>query len=165
MPLAFLGGQYPIKESVFYILLGVVLLSSSILMISSYKLMPQIRISLFNNTLIGGIIGFLSGVVGIGGGIFLAPVLHLGKWDEGKKIAATCSLFILINSIAGLSGQIYSHGFKVDIVLLLPLLLAVLIGGLIGSKISIHFLSSEKIKTITALLVLIVGIRLLFKYL
>jgi len=62
----------------------------------------------------GGIIGFISGMVGIGGGIFLAPLLHLSNWDTSKKIAATASFFILVNSIAGLAGQYANPKFTID---------------------------------------------------
>ncbi len=164
IPLAFIGGQYHIEEKPFYILLGLTLLSSSFLMITSFSIIPKLKVSLLNNSILGGFIGLLSGLVGIGGGIFLAPVLHLGKWDNGKTIAATSAFFILLNSFAGLSGQIYSFGFELNFKLILPLVMTVFIGGMIGSKLSIKFLSSEKIKLITAFLIMFVALRLLIKY-
>ena len=134
-------------------------------MFSSIDIFPQIKTGFVSHLFIGGAIGFLSGLVGIGGGIFLAPILYLGKWDNGKVIAGTCALFILVNSIAGISGQIYGNGLPENLTLIFPLGITVLLGGIIGSKISIKFLSAERIKYITALLIMIVAIRLLIKYL
>ena len=87
--------------------------------------------------ILGGGLGFLAGITGIGGGIFLAPVLHILNWDNSKNIAGTCSLFILVNSLAGLVGQFMKLE---EFNLLSPILSywamfpAVLVGGQIGSS-------------------------------
>jgi uncharacterized membrane protein YfcA len=102
--------------------------------------------------------------VGIGGGIFLAPLLHLARWHEARGIAATASLFILVNSLFGLAGQLTKNGpglFGAAIGAGLPLLVAVAIGGQIGSLMAAHLLPARWIRWLTALLVLVVGARLL----
>ena len=109
-------------------------------------------------------LGYLAGLVGIGGGIFLAPLLHLARWDSARRIAATASLFILINSVTGLAGQLVKSGvtrFGEALGGALPLLLAVVIGGQIGSYLALRFLPAKVIRWLTAVLTGWVGIRLL----
>lgn len=118
-------------------------------------------ISLFS----GGSIGFLAGIVGIGGGIFLAPILYFLKWGTEKQIAVACCLFIFTNSISGLVGQLSKvrQSGLLDLALpYWPLILAVFIGGQIGSFIATKKLNSKGIRTLTALLILYVSLRLLF---
>ncbi len=112
----------------------------------------------------GGIIGFISGMVGIGGGIFLAPLLHLTNWDSPKKIAATSSFFILVNSIAGLIGQYQNPKLSIDFKLITLLLTTVFIGGQIGSRLNTRTFSPYFIKKITAILIVTVGLRILWKH-
>src|SRR3546814_8891781 len=103
-------------------------------------------------------------LVGIGGGIFLAPLLHLTRWRDARAIAATASLFILINSMFGLAGQMLKNGPEVFGQAIgggLPLLVAVAIGGQIGSLMAVRFLPQRIIRWLTAALVIWVGIRLL----
>jgi len=164
VPLAFLAGQYNITEKAFFILLGVSLIIASGLMLKSMNIESR-KLPRFFNAFAGGGIGALSGLVGIGGGIFLSPILHLTKWEAPKVIAATTAFFILVNSLAGLAGQILTHGFKVQMNLLLPLVLVVLVGGQFGARMSIRRFSPFAVRKITGILVLIVGLRILWKYL
>ena len=122
-------------------------------------------ISAFKNLSYGGFIGFISGMVGIGGGIFLAPLLHLTKWDNSKKIAATASLFILVNSISGLSGQLLNPNFSINLQLTFVLAITVFIGGQIGSRIGIHLIKPLTLKKATAVLIAFVALRILAKHL
>jgi uncharacterized protein len=116
------------------------------------------------NALIGGLIGLLSGVVGIGGGIFLSPVLNLSRWDTPKNVAATASFFILVNSIAGLAGQFFQHKFATDWSLGLPLLLAVFIGGQVGSRFSALKINALRVRQVTAALVFYAGANILWTH-
>lgn len=104
-------------------------------------------------------------MVGIGGGIFLAPLLHLTQWDTPKKIAATASIFILLNSMSGLVGQYLNPDFSINWNLTLLLLVAVLFGGILGSRISNRYFSPIQLKKATAILIAFVSIRILIKYL
>ena len=104
-------------------------------------------------------------MVGIGGGIFLAPLLHLTQWDTPKKIAATASIFILLNSISGLVGQYLNPDFSINGNLTVLLLVAVLFGGILGSRISNHYFSPIQLKKATALLIALVSFRILINYL
>ncbi len=102
--------------------------------------------------------------MGIGGGIFLAPLLHLTRWRDARAIAATASFFILVNSVFGIAGQVLKQGTGAlggAIGAALPLLLAVVIGGQIGSLMAVKFLPKRWIRWVTAALVTLVGVRLL----
>ena len=165
-PAAFLGGLTPIKEATFVLLLGISLVLTSLAMLlplraasgdaptRAARFMPLLAVPL----------GYLAGLVGIGGGIFLAPFLHLARWHGAREIAATASLFILVNSLFGLGGQLVKNGpgaFATAIGASLPLLIAVVIGGQIGSLLAVRVLPVRWIRWLTALLVMVVGVRLL----
>ena len=169
VPLAFVGGYLKINQTFFFILLGFTLLFAAVTMWVSKRIITNEEKSTKNtipkNASYGGIIGFISGMVGIGGGIFLAPLLHLTNWDTPKKIAATASFFILANSIAGLLGQYTNPDFVIDWNLTSILLITVFIGGQIGSRFSNKLFSPIQLKKATAILIAFVSIRILIKYL
>jgi hypothetical protein len=169
IPLAFLGGYLKISQQFFFILLGFTLLFAAITMWLSKRIISSdeknINANPIKNASYGGIIGFISGMVGIGGGIFLAPLLHLTNWDTPKKIAATASFFILVNSIAGFIGQYSNPDFAIDWNLTSTLLISVFIGGQIGSRISHKFLTPIQLKKATAILIAFVSLRILWKVL
>jgi hypothetical protein len=162
IPAAFLGGYYPIKERSFFIILGISLVAAALLL--WWKVRPgepggkSGRAGM--SMMLGGGIGFLSGLVSIGGGIFLSPVLHLMKWDDAKKISALASLFILVNSISGLAGQ-FTQGMQADWNFIWPLLLAVLLGGQIGSRLGANVFDRTYIRRITAILIFAAGVNIL----
>jgi len=177
VPLAFLGGAVPLKETTFFLLLGSSLVLAALLLlfkqpsgdtfsdISAEKKESKMQP---NDTVVsgalGGSIGLLSGMVGIGGGIFLSPCLNLLRWDAPKNIAATASFFILVNSISGLAGQLWQHKFTPNWAFTLPLLVAVLAGGQIGSRLSALKLKQNQVRQATAILVLYAGINILWMH-
>lgn len=170
VPMAFVGGYLKISQPFFFILLGITLLTTALLMwiskyISAKGERSKFKKSLTKDISYGGCIGFISGIVGIGGGVFLAPLLHLTKWDTPKRIVVTSSFFILVNSIAGLGGQYLNSDFLIEPTITIIFMLTVLIGGQIGSRLSVKFISPIKIKKGTALLIAFVGIKLLIKHL
>ena len=117
----------------------------------------------FISVTIGAILGFLSGIVGIGGGIFLSPILYLLKVAHPKHIVTASSLFILINSISGVIGQLTKNNILNDLISYWPLMLAVLIGGQIGNFVNLKILPTRILALITSLLVLFVAVRMFFK--
>lgn len=168
VPLAFLGGLIPLRQDFFFIMLGTALILAGISMwFRPSKIKEQYASTRqktpWYNAAYGGGVGLISGMLGIGGGIFLAPILHLTRWDNAKAIAATSSFFILVNSIAGLAGQVLNDKFEASWELTIMLAVAVFIGGQIGSRLSAVQFSQNSVKNVTALLIFFVGMRILWK--
>ena len=167
-PAVFLGGLTPVSESLFLSVLGASLLLTALSMllpIKSHEGEPHASTKVL--TIVVAPIGYLAGLVGIGGGIFLAPLLHLLRWKEPRAIAATASLFIIVNSLAGMAGQLLKGGegrliAAIDVGL--PLIIAVAIGGQIGSLLALKFMPRRWIRWGTALLTAWVGARLVFEF-
>jgi uncharacterized protein len=166
VPMAFIGGMWPIKESTFFVMLGITLVVVPFLLwFQPEKIQrseePKLDETNYLKMIIGGLIGLLSGLVGIGGGIFLSPILHILRWSDAKRISALASIFILVNSIGGLAGQ-FNRGIpNLSWQFLLPLLLVVLVGGQIGSRLGARKFNPIYIKRITAVLILIAGLNIL----
>lgn len=165
-PASFVGGLTPIREMTFLTLLGASLVMTSVTMLLPIRQNADASPSRFAHWMLlaAAPLGYLAGLVGIGGGIFLAPLLHLTRWDAARSIAATASLFILVNSLFGLAGQLLKSGgglFGPAMAAALPLLIAVVIGGQVGGLLAARLLPPQWIRWLTAALVLIVGLRLL----
>ena len=168
IPLAFIGGSLPIEKEFFEILLFVVLTIAGVLLLlkfNSYDDNIEIfrKIPILVSILIGGILGFVSGVAGVGGGIFLSPILFLLKAGKPKHIVTTASLFILINSLSGIFGQLTKSTILSEIQNYWFLFLAVLIGGQIGNFLNLKIFPTRILALVTAALVLFVAIRMAFK--
>ena len=166
-PAAFIGGLIAIDQSTFMLLLGASLVLTGITMLIPISEAATGEPTRFAKAMpfVAAPMGFLAGLVGIGGGIFLAPLLHLTRWRDARAIAATASVFILINSLFGLAGQLLKQGagaFGGAVGAALPLLLAVAIGGQIGSLLAVKVLPKRWIRWLTAALVTVVGVRLLW---
>ena len=164
IPFAFIGGSITIEKSLFEILLFCVLLVAGIFLLIESKSFnkEQIKINKIPRLIsisIGSIIGFMSGLVGIGGGIFLSPMLFLLKAGYPIHITSSASLFILINSIFGIAGQITKDQVLDQVISYWPLFIAALIGGQIGSLLNIKFLSNKILALLTSFLVIFVAIR------
>ncbi|MBI1769172.1 MAG: sulfite exporter TauE/SafE family protein [Bacteroidetes bacterium] len=165
VPMAFLGGYWPMKQNTFFVMLGFSLIVAAIFLWFQNSFQNKANLSVLNDKSIfkiglGGGIGFLSGMVSIGGGIFLSPVLHLLNWDQAKKISALASVFILVNSISGLAGQLMQKSI-IDWNFVAPLLLSVFIGGQIGSRLGAKWFNEIYIKRITALLIFAIAFKVL----
>ena len=165
IPLAFIGGSLPVEKRFFEILLFTVLLITGCLLLLNFKSYDDKKesyknIPYFMSIIIGGILGFISGVVGIGGGIFLSPILFLLRVARPKHIVTAASLFILINSIFGIIGQLTKDAILTEVQNYFYLLIAVLIGGQIGNYLNLKIFTSKLLALVTASLVLFVAIKL-----
>ena len=165
-PLAFLGGMVALKESTFFLVLGGGLLLSALALFLPAARLPRTNLPLSAMLALSAAVGLLAGLSGIGGGIFMAPMLHLARWADARRIAAFSSVYILVNSVAGVAGQISkSHSASMVEVAssYWPLLLAVFVGGQIGSYLGLRLFSPVYLRWLTAILVAYVAVRLLAK--
>jgi uncharacterized membrane protein YfcA len=165
IPCAFFGASISISKELFEIILFIILSIAGILLLIKNKSYDndQIKINSIPKTVsifIGSVIGFVSGIVGIGGGIFLSPILFLMKAGYPRHIATAASLFILINSIFGVAGQLTKNIVFDEFLNYWPLFLCVLVGGQIGNLLNIKFLSNKTLTIITSMLVIFVSIRM-----
>lgn len=164
IPMAYYGGKLPIAKEVFFLLLGLSLLIAAMRM-----LMPD---DFFDKPLeisskkawgvglpAGALLGFLSGLVGIGGGIFLSPILLFLRWVDVKQAGACASFFIIVNSLSGLLGQLHKGSLNYHV--LLPLGIAVFIGGQIGSRIGSFHLPKLQFQRVLAVLIASVAIKMI----
>ena len=170
IPFAYLGGTLKIDKEFFEILLFFVLSIAGVLLLinnKSYKNDNQIikKINFSYSLIIGSVLGLISGIVGIGGGIFLSPILFLLKAEKPKIITTTASLFILINSISGILGQLTKDNTFQELINYWPLFLSVLIGGLVGNYLNLKIFSNRTLTILTSLLVIFVSIRIGIKLL
>ena len=163
VPFAFIGGLVKISPKVYSLLLAIVLIFAALRLLFQLNKnnfqtgeTPPIVISI----VIGGFIGILSGIVGVGGGIFLSPLLLLFNWADPKKTAATSAFFILVNSMAGLAGRLARHGFELTPVLAY-MVFSAFIGGIIGSRLGANHFSGKWLRVILAGVLLLAVFKLL----
>ncbi len=166
IPMAFWGGSIRIGKELFSFLLGLSLLAAALRMAFPERLFDNPRTLSWKETWslglpIGGLLGFLSGLVGIGGGVFLSPLLLFMGWVNVKQASAFASFFILVNSLSGLMGQ-FQKGLGMAH-FLLPLGIAVFIGGQIGSMLGSYHISKLKLQRLLATLLLLVSAKLLWR--
>jgi len=171
VPAAWLGGALHVSELVFIGLLSAALMIAGLRLLIS-KESDQIAVedmpaNFMALAFMGGLIGFYSGLVGIGGGIFLAPVLYYLKWGSAQTISALCSVFILVNSLSGLFGHLskfQASEISTYIWPFWPLILAVIIGGLLGNYLGLKVFSQTILRRLTGILVLAVALRLSYRW-
>jgi len=168
IPLAFIGGSLPLEKRLFEILLFLVLTTAGALLLVNFKSYDDkkehyIKIPIPVSILIGGALGFISGIVGIGGGIFLSPILFLIRAGRPKHIVTTASLFILINSVFGIIGQLTKNAVINEIPNYWYFLVAVLIGGQLGNFLNLKIFPNRILALVTAILVIFVAVRIGFK--
>jgi len=172
VPMAWLGGRLPVSEQLFIGLLGFSLLLAAGQMLLKPHAVQDVEEPVSANLWltampVGGVIGFLAGITGIGGGIFLAPVIYLLRMASPRTVAGITSGFILVNSVAGLAGQMMkADGFSplAGVNEAWPLFIAVIVGGQIGSRLGVYKLSETWVKRLTAALILYVAARLIWRW-
>lgn len=169
VPFAFIGGLIPLRDDIYLLMLATSLLLAGLRLLFIQDRQTETPAEGKNDRLalgIGAGLGLLSGMVGIGGGIFLAPLLHYLRWSHAQAIAALCSFFILVNSISGLFGQLTKTGPGVMPELtgtIVPLLIMVALGAVIGGRIMLERFSQSHMRRITALLIIFVAMRLFWQ--
>ncbi|NBC67155.1 MAG: TSUP family transporter [Bacteroidetes bacterium] len=162
IPMAYFGAQLRLTQQIFFLILGSALMLAGMFMILKfvkYKLKSK-KFSLTKKLSLGGSVGLLAGISGIGGGIYLSPVLNLMDWKNPRTIASLASVFILVNSIAGLIGLTVAGTFQINQELIFQLIIAVVLGGSIGSYLTNEKFNVRIIGVLTAILVMYVGLRL-----
>jgi len=161
IPMAFLGGYLNLPTQVFNMVIGVILLFSAARFIFDLRPdTPKVAPAIPAATASGGGIGLLAGLTGTGGGIFLTPLLLMMRWATAKHAAAVSALFILFNSVSGLAGNITA---TLSLPLFaLPIVIAAVAGGSIGSWMGSRRIGHIAIKRLLATVLLIAGMKLVF---
>ncbi len=156
IPMAFLGGTMTLSDSIYKKILAICILISIARMLYQFKQDYQTNrpIPIWAGLLSGGFIGLLSGMIGIGGGIILSPLMLLMRWSNLKETAAVSALFIFVNSLSGLYGQMQKGGIHLTDNLQYAVL-ATIIGGLFGS-----YYGSQKFKVLTLRYLLTLGLTI-----
>ena len=161
IPTAFLGGYVSIDPELYDILLSITLLWAA------YKVVNYTEISnaklntprKYEPYLWGGGIGFFSGLIGVGGGIFLSPIILLKRWATVKSAAATAAVFIFVNSLAGLVGMGMSNQLNLDVGLLANFVIAITIGGFIGSLYGAKHADNKRVRDLLAVVLVIAAVK------
>ena len=160
IPAAFLGASIPLTDSTYKQILGACLFLAVIRMVVTLKESEPRRLNLGLGVLTGGAIGVLSGMIGIGGGIILSPLLLLFRWASLKEAAAVSALFIFVNSVSGLAGL--KTWIPMDQSQMMYWLVASLVGGFLGARWGAAIASNVKVKWILALVLIIASLKLFF---
>ena len=165
VPFAYIGASLPVEKKLFEILLFLVLAVAGLLLLFKFKSYDDDeenykKVPIIVSIIIGSLLGFISGIVGIGGGIFLSPILFLIRAGKAKHIITAASLFILINSLSGIIGQLSKNVVLIEISNYWFLLLAVLVGGQLGNFLNLKMLPTRILALVTAALVLFVALRM-----
>jgi uncharacterized membrane protein YfcA len=164
IPMAFLGASLEIDTEVYRKILGACLLITAVSFFFSFNKPEEgsvVKMPLPLGILTGGAIGFLSGLVGIGGGVLLSPVMLTFRWGTFKQVSTITSLFILVNSVAAIGGIINS-GFQMPTDIFLWIGVA-MVGGLLGSHWGSRKAPVKVLKNLLAFLLLVVSVRLLLQ--
>jgi uncharacterized membrane protein YfcA len=160
VPLAFAGGYLNLPVEVFRVVIGVVLLYSAgrflIRPVPESDPHPPPKPVI---AAVGGVLGFFSGLTGVGGGIFLTPLLIFMRWARTKTASGVSAMFILVNSVAGLSGS-FTNSSHIPIVAV-PFIIAALAGGSVGSYCGSRRFSPEIIRKLLAIVLVVAGIKLI----
>jgi uncharacterized membrane protein YfcA len=159
VPMSYVGAQFVLSDANYKRILGLCLFIAIIRMLVNFKSGEQRQLSLFLALIFGAFIGLLSGMIGIGGGIILSPVLLLMRWASLKEAAAVSALFIFVNSVAGLLG--IKHWIQVDQSIIFWISSA-LVGGIFGARWGAQFASNKAIRYVLALVLLIASVKLWF---
>ena len=161
IPLAMVGGYLIVDGAIYDLLLSICLLAAAWRLFviktndSVVESEPQWNVA----APVGGSIGFVSGIIGVGGGIFLSPILLLKKWATPKGAAATSALFIWVNSLAGLGGATLSGQLTLEMGVLFPFVSAVLVGGFIGSRYGAEIAPQQMVRKLLVIVLVVAAVK------
>ena len=163
IPAALIGGYMRINDDIYDTLLSITLVFAAWKLYTTksresedlFSNPPSVHIAL----IVGAIIGLLSGIIGVGGGIFLSPIILLFGWSDPKTTAGIAAVFIWVNSAAGLIGSSISGQNVLEFDVLIPFAIAVLIGGYLGSKFGSEKFSQKTVRNTLVSVMLIAAIR------
>ena len=160
IPMAFLGGMVEVDATLYKKILGVLLFFAVLKMLNVFgKESEDVKeVKIWQGLIIGGLIGFFSGLIGIGGGIILTPIILLLHWGNMKQAAAVSALFIWVNSAAGLIGQV-STGITFSSQSFLMVAIAI-VGGFLGAYLGSKRFSQTKLKQLLAIVLIMASIKL-----
>ena len=161
IPTAFLGGYVSIDPELYDILLSITLLWAAYKVVN-YTEISNVKLNTprkYEPYLWGGGIGFFSGLIGVGGGIFLSPIILLKRWATVKSAAATAAVFIFVNSLAGLVGMGMSNQLNLDVGLLANFVIAITIGGFIGSLYGAKHADNKRVRDLLAVVLVIAAAK------
>ena len=162
IPMAFAGGYFLIEGAIYDVLLSITLIWASVRLFrvdSNFDEESVENLPLSQAIPAGAGIGLLSGIIGVGGGIFLSPLLLLKRWTTPKTAAATAALFIWLNSAAALTGSYLSGEWLVEIDTIAPFGSAVLIGGFIGSKLGADLIPQRAVRIVLIVVLMLAAAR------
>lgn len=162
VPFAFFGGYMRVDGAIYDSLLSITLIWAAYRLVSIRDEVNEIELNPPEMAValpVGSGIGLMSGVVGVGGGIFLSPVILLKKWASPKAAAATAALFIWVNSAAGIAGAALSEQLDLDTTTLLPFAVAVLMGGVIGSRFGSEIAPQLAIRRLLVVVLIVAAAR------
>jgi uncharacterized membrane protein YfcA len=164
IPMAYLGGAIEVDGTIYKKILGLLLLIPIIrfLFFKNIKVTDTKKANIALSLLIGAAIGFLSGLIGIGGGIILSPIILLLKWTDQKQTAAISALFIFVNSIAGLAGQL-NKGIQFSSDMVMYVVIA-FVGGLCGAYFGSLRFPQAILKNVLAIVLMLASYKLLFTH-
>ena len=162
IPMAFLGGTVEVDASIYKKILALLLVFAILKMLNVFGKENNIikEVNIWQGLMVGGVIGFFSGLIGIGGGIILTPIILLLHWGKMKEAAAVSALFILVNSIAGLLGQL-SIGVSISSDSFILVAIA-LVGGFLGSYYGSKKYNNMLLRYLLAIVLIIASVKLFF---
>ena len=162
IPLAFVGGLVEVDPSIYKKILSVLLVFAILKMLNVFgKESSQVKeVKIWQGLSVGGFIGFFSGLIGIGGGIILSPIILIMKWGRMKEAAAVSALFIWVNSAAGMGGQLLS-GLKIDPQAFILVAIAI-VGGFLGGYLGSKKFNNRNLRYLLAVVLISACIKLFF---
>jgi hypothetical protein len=162
IPAAFVGGSIEVSPTIYKPIVGIILLFAAVRLFVPIRGIEKTKSLSISIVLITGVlIGILSGVIGVGGGIFLSPLVLLLGWATAKQTAAISAPFILVNSVSGLGGiAISKSGLPVDFNFVAPLAIAVVIGGIAGASFGSRRLGYQGLRTVLGVVLLIASLKM-----